>query len=227
MRPLLPVRVLCLLAASPASAFDLTGATLRLEHRESPEVGQNDQSHVEGSLAVGLGGKFGLQFGLHQSEYSPADFTARGYEVHLTYAVTEEVVLGAFYGRDDFDPAFEVFGLETDLRIDRFGLQTAVYKYQRGALDLTEFEIDASFDLSDRLSVLGGLSRQSGGIDIDYRYLGAALRVADTLALEARYGRFSDRFDNDREVMSVGLIYSFKGGAIFEQRHFTNLFPTE
>jgi hypothetical protein len=217
-------------AASAASALEFSGATVSLEYRNNGGNDQDDQLHVEGNAALSFGSGIGLQFGLKHDTYKPDNFESFGYDLHATYAVTEQVTIGALYGREEFSTRYEYAGLEADFSFGKFGLQASVSKYREldgGTFEAADSTLDASYDISDRFALLAGYHHTDDSGGFSYSYLGGSARVFDGLDLTAKYGTLAGGFAEGQDILSVGVSYSFKSGVIFNQRSYTNLFPSD
>jgi hypothetical protein len=216
--------------ASAVSALEFSGATVMLEYRDNDGTDMDDQLHFEGSAALSFGSGIGLQFGLKQDTYKPDNFESFGYDIHATYDVTEQVTIGALYGREEFGTRFEYAGVEADFTFGQFGLQASVSRYREldgGTFEAADSTLDASYDISDRFTLLAGYHHTDDGDGFSYGYLGGSARVFDGLDLTAKYGTLGGDFADGQDILSVGVSYSFKGGVIFKQRSYTNLFPSD
>jgi hypothetical protein len=230
LKILLASITLAAVGAGTAQAFELSGAQVTLEYRDNGGTGHSDQLQAEGSVALSFGYGIGMQFGIKNAVYKPGNFDAFGYELHGTYALSDQLMLGAFYGREDFSGWYEYAGIEADYSVGQFGVQASASKYQdtvSGGYDADFVTLDGRYVVTDRVSVLAGYHHGDDGSGSDsFGYIGASARVFEGVDVTARYGELNVGSNSD-PVVTLGISYSFKDGVTFAQRSYTNMFPTD
>jgi hypothetical protein len=211
-------------AASTASAFEFSGAQIDLEYRDAGSGG-GSQTNLEASAAISFGSGIGLQFGIKNADYNPGSDGSFGYELHGTYGVSDQFVLGVFAGSEEFTSTYDYAGVEADFSAGAFSLEVAGSRYDGPGYRATHLALDGAYGISDQLDVLVGYHRSnSSGSSFDYSYLGASYEVYSGVDLTAKYGKFSDGGD---EVFTLGVGYTFGDGSIFRTRSYTELFPSD
>jgi len=233
------------LISTAAMAFEVTGGSLVLNQNivnytagaSESNYGQTDtKGEVAFSLGSGFGGQAGLSFG--------TDGTERDYlsgDVHLTYAVSPNVTLGAFVGQEDYDFGgstgvlkYGFFGAEAAYTKNALSVQTAlVSEIGLNGVDYSHkaIAIDAVYALTEKVSLTVGLHIFDYKQDDDpkqtfqYIYLGAAYAITPKIDVNVTYGKMSQVDYSEARQLSLILTYKFHKPALFHQRGTNTLLP--
>lgn len=228
------------LMSSAAMAFDVTGGSVVLNHNivEYTTGYIDHQDHTQGTVAFSLGNGFGAQAGLSIG----ADSNERDYlngDVHLTYAVSPEVTLGAFFGEetlkweDNSVSKYGFFGVEAAYTKNAFSMQTALaseYTIELDHYSHKAIAIDAVYGLTKKVTLTGGLHVFTyKAYDYEetyhYMYVGAGYAVVPNMDVNVTYGRMNMVNGYTTRQLSLILTYNFSKPALFQQRDTYTLLP--
>jgi hypothetical protein len=233
------------LISTAAMAFEITGGSFVLSQNMvnytsglQRSYGQTDtQGSVAFSLGNGFGGQAGLSFGTDSQE---ADYISG--EVHLTYAVSPDVILGAFIGKYDIDFGdfggsagllkYEFFGVEAAYTKNAFSVQTALVSeidLNGGGYSHKAIVIDAVYGLTEKVNIIGGLHVLTYTLEnvntFQYIYLGAAFTITPKIDVNVTYGKMSEVNYFATRQLSLNLTYKFRKPTLFQQRVTNTILP--
>lgn len=219
--------------ATGAMAFEITGGKATVNVTGVGDDFSYSQYEFKGDVAMGLGSGLGLQAGVSVGDYTTINPYRIG-ELHLTYALSPSVTVGAFYGREVYHASFNAayYGIEGKLVSGALGLEGAIFS-EKGVAG-TSYKhnavmVDASFGLTDKIGLIGGvhvLDNPSNPGNNEYAYVGGTYAMAPALNVSASVGRMIAVNDYTETMVTVGLSYAF-GAGVFSQHGFNSVLPGE
>lgn len=228
--------VLASLAAGPVAAFEFTGATLSFVNRSSSNE-DFSQKFFSGDVELSFGSGISAQLGLYNANYdydTQPNFGVFGYELHLIWRpAVEGLALGAFVGREDFDPYWEYRGIEAKYVGGRFDAEAALLRYEpaSAASNPTGYTADhltleLGYRFGDRYRVFGGYTsaEEAAGVWYEHSYLGGSVELGRGVSIFGSIGQIDYQPDKE-EVVMLGVRYDFRNGVTFGKRGYTALLP--
>ena len=245
MKRVLSMALTASLMSSAAMAFEITGGSLVLNqnmvnYTDSVESGyvQNTQGSIAFNLGNGFGSQAGLSFG--------TDISERDYlngDVHLTYAASPDVTLGAFVGEETLNfgggyvSKYIFSGVEVAYTKNALSVQTAVMSETN--LDHDHYAhkaiaIDAVYGLTQTVSLTSGLHVLAGEefayqlmneYTYQYIYVGTTFAITPKVDLNLTYGQMNVVNNYKTRQVSLSLTYKFRKPALFLQRDSFSLLP--
>jgi len=207
------------LSASSASALSFGGGQITLGYDFNFANPARDTPHIEASFVFDLSDRFALQLDANYATYSAGAYPRFSIGAHASYQISPSLTAGVFYASTDWTGNPEdYYGLE--LRYDMNALSIEGY-VSFASWDDTIIGVDGRYAMNDKLSILAG---GAGYTDTLYIYTGGAYQMSNALALEATVGNLSYGSNNDL-VVTLDLVYSFGGAAVWGPRSFTPIFP--
>ena len=154
---------------------------------------------AESGFVLPLGGALGLQADLAVSKYETAESVTPAGGLHLTYAASPALTLGAFaYGETVQDETRVALGLEAAVDSGPWqveGYAAALQAVNDSAQTGRRYGLDIAYAATPDWRVTGGAARDDfDGRDRGFVHLGADYAVTDTIRAGASYGR-TDRGD--------------------------------
>lgn len=234
MRSTLMTSVALLLIGSlPALAFDVRGATITFENRESPDT--IDQQHFTADVELSFGEAFSVQLGVKNANYDEIfddDFGARGHEAHLIWRpAVEGLALGVFVGEETFGNWWQFYGIEAKYAAGGFDAEVAIIDYNGPtptAYSAQHMTLELGYAFADRYRVFAGHSAydEDGiGTWVTNTYVGGSVRVYDGISVYGSIGENDYDGGDEEEIVTLGLRYDFGNGVTFGQRSYTGLLP--
>jgi hypothetical protein len=236
----LPVLTLLALTASiavPAHAFDVRGASIALENRDTSES-DDDQQHFTGDIELSFGAELSVQLGVKNANYEesgPGSFGSRGHEAHLIWRLqqVEGLALGAFVGEETFGDWWSFYGIEAKYQVAGFDVEAAIVDYNgptEFSYSATHTTLELGYSFADRYRVFAGHTAydQDGvGVWVTNTYVGGSARVYDGIGIYGSIGRNDYDSGAEEDIVTLGLRYDFGGGVTFGQRSYTGLLPND
>ena len=243
MKVLITTCVAATLMCPAAQAFEFTGGNFALSQYALDyldDYGTNyRQTDGEGTISYSFGNSLGGQLGLSSGNYD-GDYSHLSGDVHVTKKISPDMTLGAFIGTESYDfqypsrAEFGFTGVEMNYTQNAFAVQTAFIlnkNFNYDGLLYRAYVIDATFGLSDTVSLSGGLhlaKSQYDGSDKEthhYAYLGVGYAITPEIIMNVDYGRIEEVNIYSQQSLALNLTYQFKRAAVFNQRASNSIIP--
>jgi hypothetical protein len=219
----------------PAAAFEFSGASLTLEHRQVGGADRDDQLHFTGDVELGFGAGLSVQLGIKNTDYDrDPSFSARGHELHLIWrpSQVDGLALGLFAGEEYLDDWYDYKGIEARYERGGFSGEIGLSDYDAEGYQGRHINLQLGYRNNDRFSVFVGrndVRSADGDFQADHTYLGGNVALAKGVSLYGSFGRNSydtvNDLADDFNLVTLGVRYDLGKGVTFRQHSYNGLLP--
>lgn len=189
-------------------AQEFKGAEVSAEILSYTDDGDIAQTTYRGSLEFGVFGGFGVAADLSFYNFGDDDRLRNG-TLHLLYDAMALATVGGFYSHESYDDgSTDSFGLEAGRSMGSAGIEGYLGFADDEGDDYRFAGLDATYDLSRNISVIGAAALIDGEeVGSSRLSIGGEYRFGDGPAVYAQVGRINVDFDSaeDSSETFVGI----------------------
>ena len=183
-----------------ASAQEFRGAEVSAEVLSYTDEGDIAQTTYRGSLEFGVFGGFGIAADLSFYNFGDDDKVRDG-TLHFLYDAMAVATVGGFYSHESYDDgSTDSFGFEAERNMGSAGIEGYLGFADDQGTDYRFAGIDASYEVTPNISVLGSAALIDGNeVGSSRLSIGGEYRFGDGPAVYAQVGRINIDFDGAAE----------------------------
>lgn len=226
-----------LLSTTGAIAQGFTGATVGFEYSDLNDIDNASSTLLYGSAEFEVTSGVSVAVDLSNRSFEDFDEEVSNLVVHGIYAISPDVKIGAFLGRETVnDQDIDNYGVEVAYAAGAISTQAylGAGEVESESADLTYLGASGGYDLGNGVSVIGGFESvtiDEGGGDSTYSTIeiGGEYAMRGGPAFFANVGQLSlDNGSSDSEnYFELGATFSFgpQGGTTFGPRGLFDVIP--
>lgn len=218
------------LATTSLAAQGFSGATVTLDYQTFSDVDELDSTRFSGGLEYDLGNGFAVAADLSLVNFSDFDEDITNVTVHGIYAMSPDLKVGLFLGRETQDELdLDIYGVEAAYDVSGFGIQgylgTGDAADGGGSADLGFLGVAADYTFGGGVFVMASYDEvtiEDIGTDITFSSAeaGAGYALSSGIAAHVSVGQISTSGGGgtfEEDFMKVSLSYAFgpQGGTTF------------